>query len=193
MHSIANFIVLFIVKNSSVEINQQDWCVYALEKRLYKVLCFVLTVIVGALLRAPVESAFVFLSTNYLRTRVSGWHAESPVICVLLTVLISCGCGALSKITMPFYALIYFLLLIVNFLLFCFYTPLKNSHLHLTAEELEKSKDLAKFRIWILFVFSAVLLLFASTRMFSICMQLGCFISLGSTLFDERRCDDAIN
>lgn len=185
MHTISKHFINFLSSHTTICIEHKDWCIYALEKRLYKVLCFLLILIVGFFVNAPIESLVTFLSINFLRTKISGWHAQSPTVCVALTIGASCLGGVLAKWLMNSFPSAVAVLLLINICLCLVFTPIDNVNLHLTDAELRQNKKLGIYRACFMLLFSLLAFFFNKTVSWSISIQIGMFVALVSTFIKE--------
>ena len=186
MHIISRYIVTSLCCYSTIDIAHQDWCIYALEKKLYKIVSFFLALFSGFLLHAPIESALIFISTNFLRTRISGWHAQSPFLCIALTISTCCFGGILAKwlaSVVPIAALFLFLL---NGCLCLLFKPIDNPSLHLTNAEIYQNKKLGLYRTCFMMLISLLLFLFTQLTSLSISLQSGILVALMSTFIKEQ-------
>ncbi|MEG0834999.1 MAG: accessory gene regulator B family protein [Ruthenibacterium sp.] len=185
MQTISMHVINFLSSNATICIEHKDWCIYALEKRLYKALCFLLILIVGFFVNAPIESLVIFLSVNFLRTKISGWHAQSPTVCVALTISASCFGGVLAKRLINSFPSAVAVLLLINICLCLVFTPVDNVNLHLTDAELRQNKKLGNYRACFMLLFSLVAFFFSKTASWSISIQIGVLIALASTFIKE--------
>lgn len=181
MVAISNWIVRFLELHSSLQIAHRDWCVYALEKKLLKWACFLLVLIVGVFLHTAVESVLVFSSINFLRTKISGWHAQSPAICMAFTVSAACGGGAFAKWLAAEYAWAFVLLVAINICLCLFFTPVTNVRLHLTGAEMRQNTKQGVSRARLLMLISVLAFFVVPIQSFALCMQIGTCIAFAST------------
>lgn len=76
----------FCLRRSWIDQENEDWCIYVLEKWL-EICLFFLTVILWILMSQRYYETVSFLFPLYfLRRRMGGWHANSRRICFLLSI-----------------------------------------------------------------------------------------------------------
>lgn len=185
MHTVSKNIVEFLGSRTALDIEHKDWCIYALEKKLYKTLCFVVILILGCFIGAPIECMLVFVVNNFLRTKISGWHAQSPVLCFSLTISM-CGVGGFVSVWIAnnTLALVYIFIL-MNSCLSLFFTPINNAKLHFTATEMIENKKIGKRRIGIILMVSVIILFLTPLSTLAISLQIGSLLALASTFIKE--------
>lgn len=85
MHKLACYIAAYSIDHGWIDERYQDYCWYAIERRLEFCLFMFVQCILSILLGKPVE-AFIFVAVSLMfRQRMGGIHANAPWVCQLLS------------------------------------------------------------------------------------------------------------
>lgn len=158
MHALLYRFALGCVEEKIIDKEEADWLVYGLEKRITASVAAILFFLIGIRL-ADTLSVIAFLSSFYfLRVRTNGYHANSFLSCLILTLLLE---AFFLKLVLPtLNSFIFFFLNIADFWTIFLFAPFRNCNMHLNERELWACRKTSRIRISVLFTASILLYIF---------------------------------
>lgn len=149
METFAEAVAQFCLRKHLIDSHQTEWCHYMVVRRAMSIISLLWLVPVGALLSKWYISLAFVLSYRFLRSRTGGYHAKSPLGCILSSTclqitgmcFVSCTKGLL-RIAVLF---------VISSIIIIRQAPANNAELHLTTEEIQALKPRIKMRLLILF------------------------------------------
>lgn len=88
MDLLVNKLVAYCISNHYVDSKQEEWLRYGFEMRLSTLLVLIPFIVLACVLTNLSCAASFFISFFYLKRFTSGYHAKSPYICLLVSLLI---------------------------------------------------------------------------------------------------------
>ncbi len=158
MHSLLYRFALGCVEEKIIDEEELDWLVYGLEKRITTAVTAIFFLLIGIHL-ADALSVIAFLSSFYfLRVRTNGYHANSFLGCLIISLLLE---GFFLKLVLPaLNSSIFFLLNIADLGTIFLFAPFANRNMHLDGEEIRACRKTSRIRISLLFAASMLLYTF---------------------------------
>ena len=149
METFAEAVTQFCLRKHLIDSHQTEWCHYMVVRRAMSIISLLWLVPVGALLSKWYISLAFVLSYRFRRSRTGGYHAKSPLGCILSSTclqitgmcFVSCTKGLL-RIAVLF---------VISSIIIIRQAPANNAELHLTTEEIQALKPRIKMRLLILF------------------------------------------
>ena len=134
METFAEAVTQFCLRKHLIDSHQTEWCHYMVVRRAMSIISLLWLVPVGALLSKWYISLAFVLSYRFLRSRTGGYHAKSPLGCILSSTclqitgmcFVSCTKGLL-RIAVLF---------VISSIIIIRQAPANNAELHLTTEEI---------------------------------------------------------
>ena len=83
METFAEAVTQFCLRKHLIDSHQTEWCHYMVVRRAMSIISLLWLVPVGALLSKWYISLAFVLSYRFLRSRTGGYHAKSPLGCIL--------------------------------------------------------------------------------------------------------------
>ncbi len=146
----------YFLRKGLIEVNQIPWCEYMIKHRVMDVISLLWLIPIGSLV-GPWHVSFTFvLSYRFLRARTGGYHAKSPLGCLLAATATQLIGGFLvSRIENT---LLLFCVLVLSSILIICLAPANNPELHLTQEEIQALLPCIRRRL--VFLWLLIMLLF---------------------------------
>ena len=158
MEEFSNKLTDYFLRKGLIEAKQTPWCEYMIKHRVMDVISLLWLVPIGSLVAPWYISITFVLSYRFLRSRTGGYHAKSPLGCLLAaTVTQLIGGFFVSRIKS---ALLLFCILFLSSILVVWLSPANNPELHLTQEEIQALLPRIKMRLFILWLLIVVLFFF---------------------------------
>ena len=136
-------IASFYVQNGYIHSNQQAWCTYTLEKSITSFLFMSALLLIGCCLTNPLNIISFLISLFLIRQRSGGYHAFSPVKCLLgslMLLLISFFGFRVLQLLASRWSII---LLISATVILCMTPAVNHPSLHLLEKELRQNHRLS--------------------------------------------------
>lgn len=175
----------WFVRNHFLEEDLSDWCVYWLQKRILTTLVVLIMFFVGGFVFGVEITACFLLGLLPLRRHLVGYHTESPLACMSLSVGVVLLALFLNSTFSETASLIFGVLnFIISFVLVMYVLKeLQDPKLGLTEAEIRENHKLA---IWLLLLESAagaiIAILSRSAACWSAC-QMGIAVVIMSSLY----------
>lgn len=80
-------IAFFLVEKELVANEDIEWCVYLLQKWLLNIGVFIILFVIGCCLQSPLE-VLLYLSNLWILRRGGGYHAQTPISCLILSIAV---------------------------------------------------------------------------------------------------------
>lgn len=177
------------VRKGILEHSLADWCIYWLQKRILTGLVVLAMFAVGSFAFGAEITACFLLGLLPLRRRLVGFHTESPLSCMLLSVGIMLLSLLLHSTFSEMFSLVFGIvnLIICSILVIFVLKDMPDSKLGLTDAEICKNHKLA-IRLLILesTVGAAISILLSSADCWSAC-QMGIAVVVTSSLYNKWR------
>lgn len=134
--------------------DQLPWFIYGIEKRLSTVFTSIPFLLLAIILSTPYCAISMFMSFFLLRRRTSGYHANSAVSCILISLL-------LEAIFLASIYPLFNLILILAFLVLCIplifkLAPYRHPNMHFTDEEVSACQFSARVNTFILTICTVI-------------------------------------
>ena len=88
VHGMAISVASFFVRKQYISDKLYDWCVYAVERRIQKLLVLGLILAVAFFTDTVVESFIFYVGFISFRKRMGGYHAATPIACGIESILL---------------------------------------------------------------------------------------------------------
>ena len=158
MEKFSNKLTDYFLRKGLIEAKQTPWCKYMIMHRVMDVISLLWLVPIGSLVAPWYISITFVLSYRFLRSRTGGFHAKSPLGCLLAaTVTQLIGTSLVSRIEST---LLLFCILFFSSCLIIYLAPANNPELHLTQEEIQALLPRIKMRLFLLWLLIVVLFFF---------------------------------
>lgn len=170
MHQIISRFSVKCVHVGIVEEDMLEWFCYALEKRVVTTIS-ALILLVPAISFSNIWTAVAYLgSFFYLRSRTSGYHANSFVGCLFISVILE---ATFLLFVLPILTIYMALILnLVSLVIVYLLAPYNHPNMHMTDQEIEGCRISARLRITMLSAM-AILLYFCALKNISNGFTLG--------------------
>lgn len=150
MEKIMNIIVSFCIQRKIITEVDAEWFRYGLEKRLLSIIMSIPFFIIATLLSNLYVASAFFFSFSYLRSRMSGYHAKSVMLCTIMSLFLE----------LIFFCIIYPLLnrfasgiiMTIVILLVTSLAPYNHPNMNFTTSELHACKKSSRIRLCFLSV-----------------------------------------
>lgn len=163
MNLFASYVTNLFLKKEFISIDQTEWCHYMVVHRTMNIVSFVILVPIGALI-VNWESSILFVSGyRFLRSRTGGYHAKTPMACLLLSVLLQIV--VLPSIYISFNPLTLIGVLLVSLPVIILLSPANNAEIHLTDYEIQAIKPRVLIRLLVIVIL--IFLLFPLNILYS--------------------------
>lgn len=134
METFSEKLTEYFLRKGLIEANQLPWCEYMIKHRAMDVISLLWLVPMGSLVASWYISLAFVLSYRFLRSRTGGYHAKSPLGCLLAsTVTQIIGMFLVSHMKST---LLLFCILSLSSILIVLLSPANNAELHLTQVEI---------------------------------------------------------
>lgn len=161
-------LVAYCISNHYVDSSKEEWLRYGFETRLSTLLVLIPFVVLACILtNLPCAISF-FISFFYLKRFTSGYHADSPYVCLIASLLIELLFLCVLCPLLDYYRLI----LVDAFCVFGIFimAPYNHPNIHLTAEELAALQHASRRSVLLLSIVSFL------------CLNLGFYnVAVGTT------------
>lgn len=163
MHSLLYRFALGCVEEKIIDNAELDWLVYGLEKRITTAVTAIFFLIIGIHLTNTLSVIAFLTSFYFLRVRTNGYHANSFLGCLIISLLLEVF---FLKLVLPtLNSFIFFLLNIADFGTIFLFAPFANRNMHLDEKELRACRKASRIRISLLFTASMLLYAFGELNM----------------------------
>ncbi len=133
----------YCVENGIISAEKAPWLVYALEKRVYTLVGMIPICILSFWL-AGLWTGLAFLgSFILLRERTNGFHARTPGLCFILSLVTVAGFLLLLPLLRPWLCLC---LVAADAIAIFLLAPYKHPNMHLSADEVRACRKSARLR-----------------------------------------------
>lgn len=144
MESLATRLTLFFITHNLISAEQEEWCNYALVRRLEFTLSLVLFLIIGILISGIAETVLFCFGVFILRKRTNGYHAKTFAGCLIQS---SCS-EILALLIVPcIFPLMQIVLLIIASVIILFLAPVNNKNIHLNCDEMSALRKSTRVRL----------------------------------------------
>lgn len=154
MGKIIDKIVERCIEKQIIDSEDSEWFRYGLEKRI-------VTVFVGipflllAILLTDIWGAIGFMGSFFLlRSKINGYHAKTPLQCMIASVLLEFMFLSLVYPHVSIFSTL--LIMAVSVIVIFFLAPFNDPSIHLDSREVTLCKNSARIRIIILFILAGV-------------------------------------
>lgn len=181
--------VCWFVRNHLLEEELSDWCVYWLQKRILTTLVVLIMFFIGSLVFGAEITACFLLGLLPLRRHLVGYHAESPLACMALSVGVVLLALLLHSTFSETVSLIFGVLnFIISFALVMYVLKeIPDPKLGLTEAEIRENHKLAiQFLLLESAVGAIIAILLRSVACWSAC-QMGIAVVIISSLYLKRK------
>lgn len=145
VHGMAISVASFFVRKKYISDKLYDWCVYAVERRIQKLLVLIAILIIAGFTHTVLESLIFYVGFILFRKRMGGYHASSSMRCLVISVLlIQAGVKGFQPILEPYAHFwgICFGIIVISIVLFV--PPANHPNMHMTPEEVQANWARAK-------------------------------------------------
>lgn len=158
MHSLLYRFSLYCVEGKIISQHEVDWLVYGLEKRITTTVTSVFFFLIGMRLANTLSVVSFLISFYFLRVRTNGYHANSFLGCLLISLILEI---IFLTLVLPVLNTFIFILLNLNNLVIIFlFAPFANLNMHLDEAELSACRRTSRIRIIVLFTLSILFYIF---------------------------------
>lgn len=171
MQKMTRALAIRSVKAGIIEVDDKEWLIYGIEKRLTAFITSALFLVVGSYLSTPCIAISYLCTFFFLRARTNGFHAKTFSCCLLVSIASEVlFLRFLLPIVTP---RVIWVLNIVGISTILLVAPVNTPSIHMTRDELRLTKKYVRIRLLFLSMF---LLLFR--RMPSVLQG----VTLGNTM-----------
>jgi accessory gene regulator B len=143
-HKFAGMIAHYLIKNETIDKDQEDIYVYGYEIILSSITSLSLIIILGVLLHQIPNAIIFYIVFVITRLYSGGYHASSYLKCNTLFVVIFLCTLAISKFLYEFMSLIYLIILLTIYVgSILEYAPIDNDKKRLTKEDKLKYRKIS--------------------------------------------------
>lgn len=147
-----------------------EWCYYMIIHRTMNIVSFIILVPIGALIVGWKPSILFVSGYRFLRSRTGGYHAKSPMTCLILSILLQTV--VLPLVYLSFTPAVLIGIILVSFLVIILLSPANNAEIHLTDSEIQAIKPRILIRISVItilvFLFYPLNILYSNSLILSI-------------------------
>lgn len=147
---IAINITKFFVKKRWIEPEQSSWFCYCIEKKLLTTFISIPAFGLALYLAGFWPSIIFFGSYFYLRSYANGFHANSPLICFILSLILEIFFLGIVYPAVTAFPLLSWILNGINLILIILLAPFNHPKMHLTTEELKGCRKILIRRVVVL-------------------------------------------
>lgn len=148
MEALADILTKYCLQKNLINTNQVEWCHYMIVHRAMNIISLLWLVPLGALFSTWYVSLAFVLSYRFLRARTGGYHAKTPLGCILSsTILQLTGVYLVINFEITIFLIILF---VFSSVIIVMLAPANNANLHLTPLEIQALKPRIKIRLVIL-------------------------------------------
>ena len=87
LQKVTERIAFFLAEKEFVKNEDIEWCIYLFQKWLLNIGVFVILFVVGCCLESPLE-VLRYLSNLWILRRGGGYHAQTPMSCLILSIVV---------------------------------------------------------------------------------------------------------
>ena len=92
LQKITKKIAFFLLEKEMLLEDDVEWCIYLLKKWIFSSSILIILFLEGLVWATPIEILFYIISVLVLRRRSGGYHASTPLRCMVLSMLIEMLC-----------------------------------------------------------------------------------------------------
>lgn len=148
MNLFATYVTKTLLEKEFISSNQVEWCYYMIIHRTMNIVSFLILVPIGSLIVDWPSSIFFVSGYRFLRSRTGGYHAKSPMLCLILSVFLQIIILPLVNVSIPLSVL--FGVLVLSLPIIIFLSPANNAEIHFTDSEIQAIKPRIIARIFII-------------------------------------------
>lgn len=157
MHQMIEHFADFLLRQELLTERDKPWCIYAIERHILTFLSFSVLLLAGSY-SSGFGNAFCFVApVLWLRKRTSGYHASTPLRCLLLSLVITCL--ALGVFLPYMHQGAFFAVQALSLAIIWKLAPIRHKSLHFNQEELAANRLCARKRLVLAVALSCILLL----------------------------------
>lgn len=161
------------LKTGIVEVDDIEWFIYALEKRISTAVSSVFFLLIAVIVSDPLTAVSYLGSFYFLRIRTNGYHAKTFIGCLSFSLFLELAfiLFILPRLTIRLTCI----LNAISFILIFFFAPFNHPNMHLNAQELIACRTSSRRRILILIALEIFL--------YALCVEKAVYgITLGNTM-----------
>ena len=161
LHKSVLSLVSYFQQRGIIQLENAEWCVYVVERKVITVTFFVVIFLLGCLITQPWNVLMILLCISQIRKWSGGYHCTSIGRCFLLSAVIVLG-GILLAILVEDLQYVQVLLAVLG-TCFLVKAPVDQPELHLSRIEISENRKRLRFSQAVILVLAVLGILFHLT------------------------------
>ena len=181
LHTLSRKIAYFFYDKDLLPQGELEWAIYTIERRVLSMLFTPCILMIGSILSSFFTTLIFYISFIILRHKVGGYHAETPMGCFFLSILVTVFASGFA-IPLAMKKIEFFVLLLFSCFIVFAMKPTNHPNMKMSEDESTENHKRAKLRVVIEANIAAILFYIPTARILGAAVLVGIFFAACSIL-----------